>query len=176
MTNPKDTRHKDFNDFVNSSNSSPTPEMNEQILNFVSNDLNPGHAMVLGKLSIIQAFIGIITMTFCPQFDMSLTNNYDLFHFFHHTFGEIACMAICGSIFMGSGAIFASYLLKSSEIQKIKSSSFLYYLSMTAFAMGIFFILGAEFYLTLSAAWFVGASLGGIFLFQVNQLLRQSFS
>jgi len=172
MSDPKTNPNQDYNDFLSIPDSSPSIELDQKVLRFVHADLSPSLFTIWGKLVGIQTFIGILTMTFCPQFNMSLTNSYELFHFFHHTFGEIACMVICGSIFMGSGAIFASYILRPGEIARIKNSSILNYFAMTIIAMGIFLLCGAEFYLKLHTAWFLGAALSGALCFQVNQVLR----
>ena len=121
---------KDYTNFINSKNLAPPSELDHKILNLVQVDLDPGHAIVFLKLISIQGLIGVLTMLFCPQFNFSLTNNYDLFHYFHHTFGASICMVLCGLIFVGSGAIFASYTLSNNEINKIKESRFLYFISV----------------------------------------------
>src|SRR5690606_4132865 len=102
----------DYIDFMNSDDIQSPSHLDESIMSFVHADLNPSHKIVYFKLLTIQAFVGFLTMLLCPQFNYSLTNNYELFHYFHHQFGPIACSAICGAIFVGSGAIFAGYILK----------------------------------------------------------------
>jgi hypothetical protein len=175
MTDPKiDKRsNKDFLDFCDSSNSKTPERLNTNILKYVKNDLDPSHTLVFSKLLAIQAFVGILTLLFCPQFNFSFTNNAEIFHYFHHKFGEQFCMAICGVIFIGSGSIFASYILKASEVNKIKKSEFLYYFSITTIALSSFIILGAEVYLNLTFFWFIGAMLGGISLFEINRIIRR---
>ena len=138
-------------------------------------DLHPSHSIVFFKLLIIQSFIGFLTLIFCPQFNQSLTNNFELFHYFHHHFGEKICMMICGSIFMGSGALLAAYLLKRSEVLKIKKSVFLYYATLSIIALSSFFLLGADIYLRLSTYWLVGSTIGGFVLFELNRLIRNKF-
>lgn len=165
--------NKDFQDFLNSDKFSPSKELDDKILSFVKKDLEPSHFIVFSKLLSIQTFIGVITLLFCPQFNLSLTNKYDLFHYFHHTFGESICMMICGSIFIGSGAIFASYLLKSSEVRKIHKSNFLYYLSISIIATSVFMILGTNTYIKLISFWFIGATISGILMFEINRIIRQ---
>jgi hypothetical protein len=174
MINPKNEDDKDFLDFINSSDTTSPPEhLNKKILNFIKHDLNPTHKIVFSKLLAIQAFIGTLTLIFCPQFNLSLTNNYELFHYFHHKFGENICMAICGSIFIGTGAMFATSLLKSSEINKIKESRFLYYTSISIFALSIFFLLGSEIYLILAAYWLLGSTAGGLIVFEASRFIRK---
>ena len=164
---------QDYTNFINSRGLVPPPKLDYKILNFVHADLDPGHAIVFLKLISIQGLIGVLTMLFCPQFNFSLTNNYDLFHYFHHTFGASMCMALCGLIFVGSGAIFASYTLSNNEINKIKELRLLYFMSVTALLLSVFIMVGASFYLKLIAFWFLGAVIGGITLFELNSLVRQ---
>jgi hypothetical protein len=163
----------DFQAFMNSQGLSPSEKLNDKILNFVKADLDPSHKMVFLKLLGIQAFIGFLTLTFCPQFKLSLTNKHDLFHYFHHNFGESICMIICGSIFIGSGALFAAYLLKSNEIKKIRESRLLYYTSISIVALSVFFLLGSDIYLKLTFFWFSGSTIGGIIMFETNRFIRK---
>lgn len=82
-------------------------------------------------------------------------------------------MVICGSIFVGSGALLAAYILKAGEIRKIRASRFLYYFSITSIALTAFLLLGADVYLNLAIFWFIGAYIGGLVLFEVNQIIRK---
>ena len=168
----EDKYQKDFLDFMNSQDIGPPDALSQDIIKYVHKDLNPSHLSVFLKLLGIQGFIGVITLIFCPQFNLSLTNNYELFHYFHYNFGKSICMIICGSIFMGSGAVFASYILKPYEIRKIRKSEVLYYFSLTSIALLSFIILGAEVYLNLAGLWFVGSGVAGILLFEMNVNMR----
>lgn len=173
MIDPKNKDDKDFLDFINSKGVNPPEELSNKILSFVKADLNPSHQIVFSKILSIQAFIGFLTLVFCPQFDHSLTNNYELFHYFHHKFGESICMALCGSIFVGSGALFAAYLLKPVEVRKVKESKFLYYTFISILALSSFFVLGSEIYLNLASYWLLGAIIGGLLIFELNRLIRK---
>ena len=82
-------------------------------------------------------------------------------------------MAICGSIFIGSGALFAAYILKSSEVRKIKESRILYYTSISIIALSSFIILGSEVYLSLALYWLVGATIGGLSVFELSRVVRR---
>jgi len=170
MTKSKD---QDFQSFVTNKDLDPPQSLDESILKRVKGDLNPSHQKVFAKLTIIQSFVGFLTLIFCPQFNFSLTNNYDLFHYFHRAYGEEVCMIICGSIFIGSGAIFASYILKTSEIKKIQNSRFLYYFSLISVFLTTFLILGAEIYVTLTIYWCIGAFISGMVMIELNQIIRK---
>ena len=78
MIDPNDK--KDFQDFMNSKGVNPPEELSNRILSFVQADLNPAHKVVFSKLLAIQAFIGFLTLTFCPQFNLSLTNTVIAIH------------------------------------------------------------------------------------------------
>lgn len=167
--------NKDFNDFKKPSSTKPSIETKAHLLNKIKAELNPSHTLVFTKLLCIQAFVGVLTLLFCPQFQFSLTNNYDLFHLFHHRFGALACMSICGFIFIGSGAIFAAYLLKVEEVFKIKQTKHLYYFAISGLAILSFLLLGAEIYLDLVSMWFLGAVLGGVLMLNLNNTIRIKF-
>ncbi|MCP3931546.1 MAG: hypothetical protein GY705_20875 [Bacteroidetes bacterium] len=167
--------NKDYEDFINSDGIMPPQELDTKIINFVRYDLNPDMKIVFSKLLGIQAFVGVLTLLFCPQFELSLTNNHDLYHYFHYTFGTYGCFAICGALFIGSGAIFASYLLKKSEVKKIRSNKSLCYLAISLIAVSLFILFGAEIYLAAALAWLIGAILGGLLMVEINGFFRDSF-
>jgi hypothetical protein len=162
----------DFQDFSKDSPSNPSQEMEQKLLKKVELELNPKHSTIFIKLISIQAFIGLLTLLFCPQFSLSLTNNQEVFHYFHHRYGVAICMAICGSIFVGSGSIFAAYILSFNEVQKIRSTKTLYFLSVSILLISSFFLLGAEIYLGIAAYWTLGASATGVILFELNSLIK----
>ncbi|MBT3983877.1 MAG: hypothetical protein HOE90_21150 [Bacteriovoracaceae bacterium] len=167
-----DKKNEDYHSFLISSDTQPDEKVSNQVFNFIENDLNPAHPKIAVKLFSIQALVGILTLTFCPQFNLSLTNRYELFHFFHHTFGNYICMLLCGSIFIGTGAIFSALILKKQEIEKIKSSKFLYYMSISGIAISAFLVLGSEVYFDLALTWFVGATAAGVFFLDISHFFR----
>ena len=163
----------DFNDFKHNDSNSPGKSLDLKIFNYVRSEIDPSVTVVFSKLIGVQALIGFITLTFCPQFSLSLTNNHELFHYLHYQFGKSICMAICGSIFIGTGAVVSAYLLKSSEIQKVRRSSLLYYFSITSIALAFFTLLGPNMYLKLAGFWFIGAFIAGISMLELNFYVRQ---
>lgn len=163
----------EFEDFKKSDSALPTEELSKKVLNIVKDDIEPRSAIVFSKLLAIQTLVGFLTLTLCPQFSLSLTNKHELFHYFHYKFGESICMMICGSIFIGTGAIVAAYVLKKSEVQKIRSSTFLYYFTITSIALASFTMIGTEIYLRLASLWFLGALIAGMSMFELNFRLRK---
>lgn len=163
----------DFNDFAGENSSTPSSTLDNVILDKVKHELEPSHIIVFAKILGIQVFVGLITMLFCPQFSLSLTNNYDLFHYLHHNFGAQVCSAICGAIFIGSGAIFATHLLNYNEVLKIKKSKILYYLSLTSVILAGFIFISSDVYFNLAVFWFAGAVLAGAGLLELNLHIKR---
>ncbi len=166
----------DFQDFIKDSSKSPSKEISNSVLAKIQKELDPSPWSVFTKLLTIQAFIGVITMLFCPQFTLSLTNNHKAYHYFHYNFGEQICMLICGSIFIGTGAVFASFILKSPEVSKIRDSKFLYFFSLCSIALLVFMLSGAELYLKLTSFWLIGAYISGLILFELGSFIRIQLS
>lgn len=162
---------KDFKKFLEISHTTPE-SLDSKVITLISNELQVSHTVVFSKILGVQGFIGILTMLFCPQFDMSLTNNYELFHFFHRTLGHSLCMVICGSIFLGSGAFVAGLVLNSAERKHILNSKFLYALSLSAAALSSMYLIGAQFYLNSVIYWTIGALLSQMVLFVLSSKLK----
>jgi hypothetical protein len=167
--------NEDFKVFLESSKKSPV-YLDDKVIKYIHNELNPNYLKVLLKLIMIQAFIGTITMIFCPQFSYSLTNNYDIFHYFHMNFGAQVCMLLCGCIFVGSGALFASTILTKAEIKKIKKHKYLYYTCLSIIFLSLFILIGAKVYLNLVVYWILGATFGGSCSFELGRQLIQRLS
>ncbi|MCK5882064.1 MAG: hypothetical protein KAG61_00125 [Bacteriovoracaceae bacterium] len=163
----------DFNDFLTSGDKAPPKKLDQLLMSKIKADLDPLHSVVFIKLLFIQAFIGFLSLLFCPQFELSLTNNFKLFHFFHHNLGTYWCMAACGTVFIGSGAIVASLILSGRERAKVLSSKGLYSMAITGIALSFFIIFGTRIYLDILSFWALGATISGILsMFSMDLLLR----
>ena len=161
----------DFKSFINENPQDPPVALDQGINAYIKSELDPPHKLVFAKLLLIQGFIGVITMLFCPQFSLSLTSQEDIFNLLHNTFGHYGCMSICGVIFVGSGALFAHMILSQGDLLKISRSKGLYYFALSSLFLSLFYLVGAEVYLEVATAWLLGASLGGILVFEVSHRL-----
>lgn len=168
----RENNDPEYESFLSSEPIEPPEWLGRKILDRVNRELNPPHMLVFAKLVIIQGFIGALTLFFCPQFELSFTNNHSLFHFFHRNFGQNICMSLCGGIFLGSGAIFASFILSQAEVMKIKNSKLLYYLAMSSIFLTTFTVLGVEIYLEIAAFWMIGAIAIGAIAFGISSRMR----
>jgi hypothetical protein len=171
--NPPDSEYQEeFLEFDHRQGSRPSNQVDSAILQLVAADLIPSHSRIFFKLLIIQSVVGILTMLFCPQFDLSLTNRYELFHFFHRTFGHYGCMAVCGALFIGSGAVVASILMTREELKRLSRSSIIYYLAISGCAITSFLFISPEVYLDAATTWYLGATVGGISMMQLVSKIR----
>ncbi|MCO4753718.1 MAG: hypothetical protein KC478_04515 [Bacteriovoracaceae bacterium] len=163
----------DFEDFLNDENQiSPSHKMADATMTMIKEEMSPSNVTIFTKLIFVQLATGLLTMLFCPQFNMSLTNNYELFHYFHHTFGEQICMVLCGGIFLGSGALVAAYTLKESEIKEIFRQRFLHLCTISGISIAVFMTIGADVYLSMIPYWIVGSVVFGILSLITNYKLR----
>jgi hypothetical protein len=164
-----------FLDFLNSNEKEPSRLVDAAVLFNIKQKLNPFIGTILFKLSLIHSFVGIITMTFCPQFKMSLTADNQMFHYFHLTFGYYGCLAICGVVFMGSGALFASQILNRDEVRTINAKFYFFFPCLCLISLSIFLLLGARPFIDIILSWSLGGILGSIFIFYFASLLKRNF-
>ena len=143
-----------------------------KILQRVKAELHPATPLVFAKLLVVQAVMGVLTLLFCPQFELSLTSSVELWHYVHHTYGASVCALICGAIFTAPGAVLAAYLLKPVEVQKVKRSGLRYHLAIAGVALLTFFLCGAELFHQLTLLWLTAAALTAMLLFALSFHLR----
>ncbi|MEX0799377.1 MAG: hypothetical protein WEB87_02925 [Bacteriovoracaceae bacterium] len=168
---------KEYEDFLNeASEVSPPGITSAKALNLVREELRPPHGLIMAKLVFLQLFVGLLTLLFCPQFNLSLTNNHELFHFFHRAFGEEICLALCGGIFVGSSAMVGAYVLKESEALAIQKSKYLHMVLLSGLSVAGFMLFGAEVYLNLIPFWIVGAVGFGALFFKMNFKIKQALA
>ena len=162
----------ELQEFVAGKDNHVPTQAHARILHHVKAELQPAAVLIFAKLLVVQAVMGVMTLLFCPQFELSLTNSVELFHYFHHTYGASVCMLICGAIFTAPGAVFAAYLLKTAEVHKVKRAGLHYHLAIAGVALLAFFLCGADVFNQLTLFWFTAAALTATLLFDLNLWLR----
>jgi len=166
-----DELQKEWQEFTNSTSQIPS-DLVSNLQNQINEKLNPAKHILFAKLALVQAFIGTLTLLFCPQFKFSLTANDQLYHYFHYTFGHYGCMVACGALFLGSGMIFAGFILNEDEIRNIKKSRTLFISAISGASLTIFMLIGAEVYLDMAMYWIVGTLIGGLLSFETSSILK----
>ena len=162
----------DYCDFVTAKADHSESEMREMVVQYVKSDLRRNHLRIFSKLVMVQVVMGMLTLLFCPQFELSLTNNYELFHYFHHRYGTDICALICGVIFTAPSATFAAYLLDNNDAQTIKTAGIRYHLAIILLSLFVFQLLGADLFNYTTLLWFVAACLAARLAFVFNLHLR----
>lgn len=165
----------EFEKFMKTNSLTPPKALDDKILGQIYSKLNFSHKTIFIKLIVTQIFIGLITLTFCPQFNISLTNRYELFHYFHRTFGEHICTGICAFIFMGSGSLFANYLLSVGELNLIAKNKVLYSLSISAIFMSIFLMINPDIFLISAFIWITSATMTFIAFNQSSLTIKKMY-
>ena len=152
-----DSSDFDFESFVNTPET-PAPEaLSLSIKNTVKKDLNPILSYVLLKIFAIQLVAGTSTLFLCSQFGVSFFNIKGLRHLFMF-FGEIGCMALCGSLFIGAGALVAMLVLRPEEIRVIWKRKEIYYSAFALIFLLSFYLIGSEHMrASIVIAWFLGS-------------------
>ncbi|TNF00970.1 MAG: hypothetical protein EP326_05545 [Deltaproteobacteria bacterium] len=167
-----DHLQKEWEEFKSNESKDIPKHLDLDVQHYVSELLNPPKHVLFGKLALVQSFIGTLTLLFCPQFKFSLTANDALYHYFHYTFGHYGCMVACGALFLGSGMIFAGFLLNDDEIRAIRKSRTLFISAISGASLTIFMLIGAEVYLDMALYWIFGTLIGGLLSFETSSLLK----
>ncbi len=157
--------NEDYLDFLGSESKRPPLKLKESIASFVHKELNPSFLKVFARLFSIQAIVGFVTLLICPQFEVAIANNQQVVVVLERYFGMHGCMAICGAIFVGSGALVASFLMKPEEIRKVRVGMFYEFPLIALIALLAFFILNQSIMPVMAVSWIIGASLAGILFF-----------
>jgi hypothetical protein len=163
---------REFMEFIDAESADPPIAVSEKIHKAVARDLMPMTWKVLLKFGMIQSAVAFITLLVCPQFELDLgLIRHDDAHL-KALFGELGYMALCGAIFLSSGAVLAAVLLRAEELRAIKRIEYLYLFLASAIALMIFWQLGMPTALASYAAWFIGAFGGSILGFAMIKRLR----
>ena len=144
---------------MGSGESPPSETLDRKVSNRVRSLLHPPIALVLGKMTLIYGAVGTGILLICPQFGLTLASGHGLLHWFS-LMGPYPCMAACGALFLGSGAVVAGIVLRPEELRMLWPLRLFYFVSFGLLALALFWALGAEIALGLGLAWLVG-SVGG---------------
>jgi hypothetical protein len=164
---------KEFVDFVSSDAPSEVPvEISQKLFSEVSKELNPSVTWVFAKTTLIQLFGGVVSLLFCPQFGIGISEGQGLMPFLMK-FGEGVCMLGCGALFGGFGLLAASFLLRPEEIRILKASEVLILGALATLSLGAFICLGANVVLTIGLIWILGTLVGSATIFEAGWALRK---
>ena len=163
---------REFLEFIEAEPIAPPIAVSEKIHKAIAGDLRPLIWKVLLKFGMIQVAVAFMTLLVCPQFEVDLgIVRHDDAHL-RALLGELGYMALCGAIFLSSGAILATIILRVEELRAIRKGEYLYLFIASALALMIFWQLGTPTVFASYAAWFAGAFGGSMAAFEMVKRLR----
>lgn len=157
----------EFIEFLESEPVQAPQVISENIHKEVARSLHLPLWQILLKVGTIQTVVALATLLVCPQFEIDFVVMGHNDAHLKALLGETAYMGLCGTIFLGSGTLLASLLLKVEELRAIKKTQYPYIFLVSVFALLIFYKFGVPSRTADYAAWFTGAFLGSIAVFEM---------
>ncbi len=161
----------EFFEFVNSNPVTPPAVLTEKLKTAVSQDLRPAIWKIFSKLAAMQAVCAVITLLFCPQFEIGFAKHDHLANLIQHSDG-FGFMLVCGMIFLGGGAAVAPVIFKKAEIKAIEKSVLIYFPTAAFLAVIMFYSVGADIDLNHALPWFLGGTFGSLIGFKLVEYFR----
>lgn len=162
----------DYRDFIDTVPSSPPQAVSEHIFQWVGRDLNPSAWKVFAKLSLIHLFVGVVSVSLCPQFGVRVFGDgLGLMKYFLHL-GTYGCMAACGAFFVGMSLLITALVLRNEEVRKLKENQILGLAALILLSLGAFLMADAEILIGFALAWVLGSFVGGVAALEVGWRLK----
>ena len=162
----------DFRDFLEVDNTPPPNSLAKKIDDTVYADLHPSFYRVIIKQLLILVFATPLILLFCPQFGLSFGSHPIFPMSIFMSFGRTGCMVACGALFMGTVVTISLISFRPEEVRMIRESRFLYYSLLSVTSLGAFVCAGADVFLELGVAWFVGATAIALTIYEANYQVR----
>ena len=162
----------DFRDFLTVQESPPPSSISHEIDKLVHTDLNPSFVSIILKQLVVLVIAAPLVLMFCPQFGLGSSERSFFPMNIFMSLGHTGCMLACGSLFMGIVVSVSLFVFRPEEVRAIRESRFLYFSLLSLASLGAFVCAGAEVFLELGAAWFVGATAISLIIYEVNYWLR----
>jgi hypothetical protein len=163
---------REYAEFLSTENSGVPADLSEVVTSRVRSDLHPSSLKVFGEISLIQFGAGLVSLLFCPQFDVSFTSGMGVMPYLMR-YGEGVCMLGCGAVFTAASLLASSLLLRPEEVRVLKSHRLLQLTLLATLSLGAFLCVGAEIMVTLGLAWILGAVVGGTASLELGWTLRK---
>lgn len=162
----------EFKHFILNAHLKPSLNTSKNLLTNIEEELSPCRRRMTLKLISIQVLLGLITLIIYPQFSHNFVQ-YDLIlTYLNKTVSGDLRTIIQGSIFFFPGSVAAAYILSFSELKRVSSSRLLCFTLQAAICLLLFMLLETNLNLKLYGLWMLGATGGGIILFELNRWIR----
>ncbi len=165
---------QEFAEFVDAEQIAPGGRLDETVLRMVRKDLRPALWKIYGKLTLVEATAGLLTLTICPQFGFGFGQHNQFLHALHSSTPPAVFYLLCGLFFVLLGATLGGLILNRAEIRTTGRSRYLYFAVYSILAFLILVALGTEAFVISALVWILGALLGNILGFEAAIRLRQA--
>ena len=165
--------NRDYQEFMTSSEVRAPEKLRDNILSVVHRDLHPNAWQIFSKISLIHFFVGVVTLSLCPQFGVRIFGEgMGLMRLFA-SFGTYGCMAACGAFFVGTSLLVSAFILNRDELRVLKKHRLLQVAAITLLSLGAFIMADAEILFWFGLAWGLGSLLGGLAMLELGAFLRK---
>lgn len=162
-----------YQSFLETEVISPCSELNSYVFSQVAKDLNPSELSVFVHLSFVCMIAGAISLSFCPQFGVSLSPYHLSLMSYFQALGVIGCGLACGAVFLGSSVLIAGFVLRPEQIKVLVDSRGLQFSALALLSMGALICLGGELVTAeYVIAWLVSSVFSSLLSFKAAVLLR----
>lgn len=156
---------------------SSSVQVPETLFSKIQKRLFPNPWQVFGKIALVQAIIGFLSLAVCTQFGLNPFNTeFSLAHWFMNTAGHSVCMVLCGMLFVSLPYLLSNVFLNLEELEVVKKYEWLQVGVLALTSLGAFHFFGGEAVLTFGVLWFVGAFFGGVISIEGSYFLRSQIA
>ncbi|QQR81264.1 MAG: hypothetical protein IPJ69_03760 [Deltaproteobacteria bacterium] len=165
----------EFQEFLESqANCSEVPKT---LFEKVKNRIFPNPWVVFGKVMLIHAIFGLLSLSVCNQFGLNpFGTDFSLSHWFMKMGGHELCMSLCGVTFMASTYAFSNVFLTLEELESVRRHEWLQTGIFSLISLAAFYFFGAQLVATVTFLWLLGAFIGGILSVESSYYLRRAWS
>ncbi len=137
---------EEFKQFMVAPESEVPVSLSRKIASQIHDDLKVKPGWLTLKLFIIHSLVAALTLSVCPQFNVSYSSDGPSHAFYSlMKIHVLLCASLCGLVFLGSSALVLVLVLKKSELLWLKKKSWGIYSLLTTASLMFFMILGSGF-------------------------------
>ncbi len=163
MNNNNQDWTKDYQNFLESTQSEVPTQLSQSTHLMIQDLINPNAWFVFLKLLGIHSIVGGLSLSICHQFGLNPFNTEkSLADWFMTVGGHNLCMLGCGVLFVSVSFFAAGYFFSIEEVRALRKNDLLHNFSLGLISLGAFAAFGAELALSIAGLWLLGGFIGGL--------------
>lgn len=164
----------DFEDFVKPSECIMPDTIERSIRENIVSKMCPTTISVLGRILIIYAVAGLISVYLCPQLGIGFHTSTTIVDFFMK-YGHDVCTLMCGAFYLSLGTVFSLVLLPKDFRRVFMSNVFVLVPVIAIISLTVFLLLGANEKVLHYVYWIIGGIISSYMITKSTELaLRPS--